>query len=318
MTAENSIPYLTEDTLLGLGISTAEVIKSIEQVIFRQAQQNAWTAPKAVMLPDDGRYLMATLSAADDPNILAVKSLVVNPENLSQGLPQINGLVTLLNSQTGLPIAILDANWITAVRTAGLSATAASYLARRESRIAAFVGCGVQAKSHLQAFADLFPVTEVRLFGRGKNNIDIMREQSERRSLKVIECDSADEAIMSADLIVSSVSYEHDMKPFLDAQKLKPGAFAAIVDLAVPWIKESFAGLNQLIIDDLEQEAVLPNKLAVPKDITGDLSGLVLEECRGRDLEEDRNAFVFRGHALGDLALSILVYEKARLHGLIE
>ena len=162
----------------------------------------------------------------------------------------------MLDSSTGLPVAILDGKWITAVRTAGLSATAAKHMARKDASIAAFIGCGVQAKSHLQAFSDLFPLKEIRLFGRGQSNIDRLCEDASKRSIPHVVCDSGEEAVRGADLVISSVTYSVNMVPFLDANWLKPGSFSAIVDLAVPWKKESFAALDQITIDDKEQEAV--------------------------------------------------------------
>src|SRR5262249_9813587 len=149
----------------------------------------------AVMLPPDGRYMMAALAAADDPPLLAVKSIVLNPRNPDRGLPAINGLVTMLDSETGLPVAILDANWITEVRTAGLSAIAARRMARTDSSVAAFIGSGVQARSHLRAFADLFPLREVRVFGRGQANIDALCQAAERLKLRPVICGSAKEAL---------------------------------------------------------------------------------------------------------------------------
>ncbi|MGR8949158.1 MAG: ornithine cyclodeaminase family protein [Gammaproteobacteria bacterium] len=310
MNGQDSIPYLSDKDLSSLNITTHDVIECIEELIFSVEKKLAWTAPKAVILPDDGRYMMATLAAADGPNILAVKSLVLNPQNPARGLAQINGLVTLLDGKTGLPLAILDANWITAVRTAGLSATAAKYLANKESCVAAFVGCGVQATSHLQAFSDLFSLKQIKLFGRGAANIEKMCADAKRRSIDATVCDSGNEAISDADLIVSSVTYSGEMKPFLDAARLKPGAFAAVTDLAAPWHKSSFSALDQVVIDDLEQEEALPNKLLSLSDVTGDLSGLVRGQFSGRYSKHDRNAFVFRGHALGDLALAILAFQR--------
>src|SRR5262245_65826622 len=96
---------------------------------------------------------MATLAMADDPPYMAVKSLLLNPRNPERGLPSINSLVTLLDGNTGVPLAVMDGNWITAVRTAGVSAVAAKRLARPDSSIAAFVGCGVQARTHADALA---------------------------------------------------------------------------------------------------------------------------------------------------------------------
>lgn len=311
MTTSSEILYLSGEQLSDLNISTVDIIESIEAVISSIAQKTAWSAPKSVLLPDDGRYMMSALAAADEPPLLVVKTVVQNPRNPGNGLPHINGLVTMLDSTSGRPVAILDGNWITAVRTAGLSATAAKYMARKDSSIAAFVGCGVQAKSHLQAFSDLFPLREVRLFGRGQSNLDSLCETAANLSLSPVVCSSAQEAVAVADLVISTVPYPAHLPSLLDAGWLKPGCFAAIVDLAEPWDKTSFSLFDQITIDDLDQENASPNKLTAPAFVTGDLSGLVLGTFAGRNGDSDRNAFIFRGHALGDLALSVLAYQRA-------
>ena len=302
------IPYLSETDLVALQITTHDVIDSIESAIRGAEQGSVWSAPKAVIIPpDDGRYMMAALAAMDDPSLLAVKTVVLNPDNPSHGLPQINGLVTMLDSATGLPAAIIDGNWITAVRTAGLSATAASRLANPDASSIGFVGCGVQARSHLDAFADLFPLRTARLFGRGQANIDKLSAALAARDITVERCDSGQDAIEDVDLVVTSITATGGPEPFLDADGMRAGAFAAITDLG-----DSFNRLDRVVIDDVEQEAALPNKLCDPASVSGDLSGLVLGRVDGRQAASQRTAFLFRGHALGDLALSALALEKYR------
>ncbi|MDH3602349.1 MAG: hypothetical protein OEU26_22270 [Candidatus Tectomicrobia bacterium] len=141
MEQPESILYLSHSTLEGLALTTQEVVDSIEHLIHGRSQSKVWNAPKSVILPPDGRYMMATLSAADDPPFLAVKSLLLNPRNRERGLPDIHSMVILLDSDTGLSLAIMDGNWITAIRTAGLSAVAAKRLARPDASTAAFIGC---------------------------------------------------------------------------------------------------------------------------------------------------------------------------------
>ena len=307
------IPYLSEADLAALGLTTLEMVGAIEDVIAKSAQGSVWAAPKAVIVPPVGsRYMMAALAAMDGPSLLAVKTVVLNPANSEQGLPQINGLVTMLDSQTGRPAAILDGNWITAVRTAALSATAARRMARKDARVIGFVGTGVQARSHLDAFAELFPLTELRMFGRGQANKDILRAKAESMGLSVEDCASGQEVVESVDLLVTTVTHTGGAAPFLDARGLRPGSFAAVVDLAAPWLRDSFGALGRVVIDDLAQEAALPNKLCDPAHVAGDLSGLVLGKLSGRADEDEANAFVFRGHALGDLAVSALALERHR------
>jgi len=310
MASKTTIPQLDESDLSGLGISTADVIEVIEKFIADSAEGSVWSAPKAVILPGDGRYMMAAMAAADDPPLLAVKTVVLNPNNPDHGLPQINGLVTMLDSTTGLPVAIVDGNWITAVRTAGLSAVAAKYMACPNSSVAGFIGCGVQARSHLRAFSDLFPLKHIHVFGRGQKNIDALCSLAEELGLTSSVCASGDDAIQDADLVVSSVTATGGFDPFLDAERLRGGSFAAVTDLGVPWHRDKLAAFDRIVIDDLAQEAALPNKLATPELVTGDLTQLVLGKIRGRESAEDRTAFIFRGHALGDIALASLAYGK--------
>jgi len=254
--------------------------------------------------------MMATLAAADDPPFLAVKALVLNPDNPKHGLASINSLVTLLDSRSGLPLAVLDGNWITAVRTAGLSAVAAKRLARPDASIAAFIGCGVQANSHLQAFAALFPLICVRAYARGASRENFC-QNAEKLGLTATACQTAEEAIRGADLIVTSVTLSPQLTPFLDARWLKPGTFVTMTDLAAPWLAESIVAFDRIIVDDLEQEASMPKPLVDPALVRGDLTGLVAGDAAGRSTTDERTAFVFRGLALGDLAVAGLAYQRA-------
>jgi ornithine cyclodeaminase/alanine dehydrogenase-like protein (mu-crystallin family) len=302
--------YLSEEMLTSLNVTTGESIESIENVIRALADGEAWASPKSAILIPDGRYFMSTLAISSDPALLAVKSLVLNPKNTQRGLAQINSVVTVLDGHTGLPVAVVDGNWVTAIRTAGLSAVAAKRMARADSKVVAFIGCGVQAHSHLQAFSDLFPLTEVRAFGRGTTNRDLLCENAESRGYKAVSSASGQGAIEGADLIVTSVTLSATFEPFLDAGGLKPGAFAAVTDFARPWHWDSMKHLDRVIIDDIEQEST-SESMVNPDLIKGDLRGLVTGKVVARADEEERNAFVFRGLSIGDLALAGVAVRKA-------
>ncbi len=305
------IRYLSKNSLQSLQLTTQEVTARIEQLIFARKRQQVWNAPKAVITPPDGRYMMATLAAADDPPFLAVKALVLNPDNPAHGFNSINALVTLLDSHSGIPLAILDGNWITAVRTAGLSAVAAKRLAKPDASIVAFIGCGVQAQSHLRAFAELFPLKQIRAFGRGATNREALCQRAEKMGLTAIVSETAQAAVRDADVIVTSVTLSPQLVPFLDAHWLKPGAFVTMTDLAAPWLVESMSAFDRIIVDDLEQEASMSKPLVDPALVCGDLTSLVGGDVASRCADDERTTFVFRGLALGDLALAGLAYQRA-------
>jgi len=303
--------YLDESTLQSLDITTQGVIECMERMITGQAEGVVWSNPKSLIQPGDGRYMMSTLSAADDPPYLAAKSIVLNPENPQHGFPQINGLVVLLDSRTGVPVAVLDGNCITAIRTAGASALVARRLARPESRTMAFIGAGVQARSHLGLFADLFPLERICIYGRGKPNRQALSKAAEILGLEVKDCKTPRPAILDADIIISSLTLNATIKPFIDPDWLHPGVFLSSIDCAKPFNARDLAIFDRIIIDDLQQEAAMVNPM-LPKDlISGDLFSLVSGRTQGRRNQQERCAFVFRSVAIGDLALSALAYEKA-------
>ena len=114
-----------------------------------------------------------------------------------------------------------------------------------------------------------------------------------------------------ADLVVSSITLSYDVDPFLDARWLKPGAFAAITDLALPWIPASMGAFESVVIDDREQEESSPRPMVDPALVSGDLTDLVTGRLAGGFAPARRSAFVFRGIAVGDFALAALAYERA-------
>lgn len=307
----SGIHYLSHDVLQSLHLSANDVVASIEQLILGKQQQRVWNAPKAVITPPDGRYMMATLAAADDPPFLAVKALVLNPDNPSRGMASINSLVTLLDSHSGLPLAVIDGNWVTAVRTAGLSAVAALRLARPDASVAAFIGCGVQARSHLQVLIELFPIKQVCAFARSAASREAFCDFAENLGLMVMNCTSAQQAMRGADVVVTSVTLSPQLVPFLDACWLKPGVFVTMTDLAVSWLAESLSVIDRIYVDDRDQEASMSKPLVNPGLVQGDLSDLVTGKVVGRETANERTAFVFRGLALGDLAVAGLAYQRA-------
>ena len=307
---------LSDAMLEGLGVQIKEIADAVEAAVRAQAAGQIFTAPKSALIPGDGRYMMTTLSTADAPDMTVVKSVMVSPRNPGRGLPGVEGNILLQDSETGRVRAVMEAGWVTAVRTAGLSAVVAKRMADPASKKIGFIGTGVQARSHLAAFFELFPLEAISAFGRGQENIDRLCAMAEGMGLSANACATPEEALEDADLVVSSVTLSFELQPFLDANWLKPGAFASITDLAAPWMAESMDAIDAVIIDDLEQERASPKKMVNADLIRGDLSGLVTGTTEAAFQAGKRSAFIFRGLAIGDFAVACLAYERARTAGM--
>lgn len=312
MSQPHSVPFYSGDVLEGLAIAPSKVADLIERLIRDRDAGKVWSAPKSSIAVPDDRYAMSTLAIADDPRYLVIKSLLLNPRNPARGEPLMNSIVALQDGETGRPLALLDGNWITAVRTAALSVVAARRMARTDSATIAFVGCGLQARSHLLALGEAFSLTEVRALGRGEANTAALAELAATQGLRFHRAATAKEALRGADLVVTSVTREPGAAPFLDVGDIEPGAFASLVDLGRPWLPGTFGRFDSVVIDDTVQEAGMKDRMVAPELVTGDLADLVMERIEVRRGAASRTGFVFRGYALGDFALAALAYEALR------
>ncbi len=304
--------FLPDQALEGLGITPPEIADAIEAALVAKAEGRLLTTPKSAILPGDGRFMMSTLAVGDD-GLVVVKSVGVYPGNADRGLEAINGAVIVMDAETGLLRAVMGANWITGVRTAALSAVAARRLANPNAETVAFVGCGVQASSHLAAYMPMFPLKKILAVGRGTANVERLCEEARSIGLEAQRA-TAEDALREADLVVSSITLDYSVAPFLDARWLKPGAFATVTDLFIPWTPESSGHFDTIVVDDLEQERTSAKPMVSADRIEDDLTGLI-----GRDdlaYQPDKvTAFAFRGLALGDYAAAALALRVAEAKG---
>ena len=312
----NTLHYLSKHDMESLSINSKDIIDSIQTLCVGLDEGWVHAAPKSSLALEDGHFYMTTLAAIDPPGFMATKSLGLSGENAGRGLDSIAAIIILFDAETGHPVAIMDGNWITAMRTAALSALAARFMAGKNIEIAAFIGCGVQACSHLKIFSDLYPIREIYILGRGLSNQIKLKQIAEARGIRTIIAESGADAIKYADLIVTSIPDSLNMTPFLSAYDVKAGAFITMVDLARSWIPETLDQFDCIIIDDKAQEANMKSPMLNLELVNGDLRDLITGLITVSNSPNECSAFAFRGLAIGDLALARLAYESACAAGL--
>lgn len=305
--------YLPDEALEALGILPSDLADAIETALVDKAEGRLHVTPKSAILPGEGRYMMSTL-AVGAAGLTVLKTATVSPGNPARGLPAVNAAIVVTDSETGLLKAVLGGNWITAHRTAALSAVAARRLAPSDAETALFVGTGVQARSHLLAFREIFPLKRIAAIGRGRANLVAFLEFARGLGLEAREAADPEAGLREADLVISSVSLDYATRPFLDARLLKPGAFAAISDLCIPWLPEGMPAFGTIVVDDIEQERSAPRPMLAPDLVAGDLTGLALGRVGAR-IPGRPAAFAFRGIALGDYAAATLALARAEAIG---
>src|SRR5208283_3884404 len=137
-----------------------------------------------------------------EPDCFGVKLLSLFPDNPAAGLSSHLGLVLLFEPNHGLPVAMLDAAELTAIRTAAVSGLATQLLAREDACDLAILGSGEQARSHLEAMLVARPLRRVRIWSRTRAHAEAFAaEQGELHGVKIEVAASAEAAVTGADLI---------------------------------------------------------------------------------------------------------------------
>lgn len=241
--------------------------------------------------------------------ISCVKLVSVFPDNVLKGLPNVSGMILVLNSDDGSPVAILDAGFPTALRTALVGALAAKHLAISQPRSIGVIGSGEEALMHLFVFAKLYPSIEVcRVASRNPANEERFASivNDLFPDLLVTCCGSSYErAATDADIIVTAISGQ---APLLKADWVKPGAFychvggiedeygvALKADKIVCDSWEALKHRGSPTISHMYRDGVLSDD-----DIYAELAEIVAGRVPGRESEDEIVYFNSIGLAFAD------------------
>lgn len=244
-------------------------------------------------------YLMPALSDG-----LGVKVVTLYPRNAERGVPTHLATIFLLRPETGEPLAVMDGRLITEMRTAAVSAAATKLLARRDARILAILGSGVQAHSHVEALRLVRDFKEIRVWSRTP-------EHAQRFAAEIgAHAMSAEEAVRGADVIVTATNA---IEPILRGAWLEPGAHVNAVGSPRPdWRELDDDVMKNVVFVDSREAAlkeagdIILSKAAIHAELGEALAGT--KSARA----EQTTVFKSLGQAIEDIAAAMLVYQAAR------
>ena len=248
---------------------------------------------------------------------LGVKIVQVFPGNSNMGKPTVDGMYMLASAANGEVLALIDAQELTARRTAATSALASRFLSRESSRCLLVMGTGRLAFEVISAHASVRPIEQVWIWGRNPERASSLSHRvNQTLGLHAAPVDSLERAISQAD-IISTVTTAFD--PILPGRNVRPGTHIDLIGGYTPSMREADDEVMRSadIYVDLLTSAVreagdivspLERGVIARSAIHGDLFDL----CSGRAAKRssDRAITVFKsvGLALEDLAAATLAW----------
>jgi len=126
-----------------------------------------------------------------------------HPKNTKVGLQTVTAFGVLSDVQSGYPLLLSEMTLLTTLRTAATSAMVAKYLAPKGAKTMALIGCGAQSEFQALTFKQIIGIENIRLFDINANAIEKCALNLESKGLNIVQCESATEAINSADIITT-------------------------------------------------------------------------------------------------------------------
>jgi ornithine cyclodeaminase/alanine dehydrogenase len=316
----NQVLYLSQADVASAGVTMAEIIDLLEIAFQEKGQGRVEAPPKPGIHPGGGdNFIHAMPAYIPGLNSAGIKWVSGFPENHRRGLPYITGLLILNDVETGLPLAVMDCVWITAMRTGAATAVAARRLARPDSSVAGILGCGVQGRTNTEALNVLFPLKKVMAYDVNREAAQrFARAISDRFQLEVIAVDHPQQAVTGCDLVVTAGPILKQPHQTILPGWLEPGAFASLVDFDSYWHPAAMKQADKFCTDDtpqLRHYQQVGYFQEIPP-VHADLGELVTGRKPGRQTEHERTMTANLGLGMDDMAVAPTLYRRAQEQGI--
>lgn len=144
-----TIRYLSQEDIIGMKIPYMLLIDAAEASMVAHAKGLTECPPKPGVFPRERSFLHAMPAYIKGAELCGIKWVAGYPGNRDKDIPVITGILVLNDPDTGIPLAIMDCRWITAVRTAAVSAVTARHAKPIQSETLTIIGAGVQSRWNL-------------------------------------------------------------------------------------------------------------------------------------------------------------------------
>lgn len=277
-----------------------------------------------VPLPEyNGRVLFMPVYLPATQHI-GLKVVTIHPDNPARGLPFIHALVMVTDAATGRPVAVMDGEYLTALRTGAASGLATELLARPDADVVAIFGAGVQGRTQLEGVCAVRPIGRAYIFSRSRDHAaTFAQEMSTRLDLDVQVADDP-ETLGQADVVCTATT---SLGPVFSHRHLKAGVHINGIGSYRPDMAEippDTVLAAKVVVDhrpaclaaagDLIQ--LLERGLITENHIHAELGEIAAGHRAGRSSEDEVTFFKSVGNAVQDLAAASHVVAVAQARGL--
>lgn len=307
--------WLSEDDVRSL-LNMDQAIEAVEAAFRDQGLGLSQMPPKSYLNFPEGdlRTMPAYLQSM---GASGVKIVNVHPKNPGIGLPTVMALLILNSPETGAPLAVMGATYLTSMRTGAAGGIAAKLLARPESKTVGLVGAGVQARTQLMALSRFFRIEFVKVADVSEERRRLLEEDC-RDHVRADYIRSEIKDACDCDILVTTTP---SRVPLVRSSWIKPGTHINAIGADAKGKQELETILTKrakVVVDDIAQ-ASHSGEINVPifegafrpEDIHAQIGEILVGKVEGRKSPEEITIFDSTGLAIQDVATGSAVYRRA-------
>jgi ornithine cyclodeaminase/alanine dehydrogenase-like protein (mu-crystallin family) len=222
-------------------------LELVETTYRSMGERDVELPPKPSIHPRPDAFIHAMPAYLRREDVAAVKWIAGYRANKARGLPYLSGLIILSNSETGLPIAVMDAAEITATRTAVASGVCIRRWAPPGWRTAAILGCGVQGLRHALVLQTLNKDVVLQAFDPNPGRAEALLDGA------VSARSTPREAVEGAEVVITTGPMPERREPQLSSGWLGPKHLLLPVDFDAYVRREAISDAELFLVDDVGQ-----------------------------------------------------------------
>ena len=254
--------------------------------------------------------------------LLGIKTINIFPHNSERGLPGLHATYVLYDARTGVPLALMDGNELTAHRTAAAAALGACYLARADATRLLVLGSGRVARLLPAAHAAVRPIRRVTVWNHRVAGAEALAAEWRAAGWDATavsgDPDALQQAVREADIVSCATLAT---TPLVRGEWLSAGSHLDLIGSFTPAMKEAdpacFADARVFVDTDeaLQKSGDLLDAIAAGSFAAAELQATLAQLCRGehpgRRGSMERTVLKAVGSAIEDLAAAQLVWEAS-------
>jgi alanine dehydrogenase len=306
--------YLSRVDVEAVGLTGTEVIDILDAAFRAKREGAVEMPPKIGVHPREDAFIHAMPAYLAGTDAVGLKWVAGYPGNQDLGLPYIHGLFLLAEAATGRPLAVMDATWITEVRTAAASMLGIRALAEGPVEAIGILGCGRQGSAHLDFAAQVFPaLRRATLSDRDPRRAQALA--AAHPGLEVGLASTVEEIARDAQVVVTSAAIVRRPERPLRREHLAGASVACAIDFDASLSEDVFGEAALFAVDDVPQYRYYRDEgyfAGYPDD--------PIELCDALDPEMSHppglRVLVPLGIALEDVAVAAEIHRRASDAGL--